>query len=220
MSTDELELLLACGLRENDRRPVDVQNGRAVLTDRLERARRARRRRALVGIAAAVLAVVATASMLLTGLRDHEATPVRPSPPKATLSPSGLPVGLLKGTYEQDGLAGEIVLLVRADGSGQLASGVDAWRPSTTFGATFAVEIRRAGPGRVSIAYVNPVLKGAEVVSMSFTARGRSVTIVGLGTPGNGLLTRASADAITGTVLHVLRVPTSGLCCAGAPGQR
>jgi hypothetical protein len=218
MSTDELELLLSSSLHEDDSQPVDVQNARAVLRDRLERGRRAGRRRALIGIAAAVLTVVVTASLLLTGLRHEEATPVHPVPPKVALSPSGLPVGLLKGTYEQDGLAGVILLLVRADGSGQLSSGVEGWQPCTDFGAAFGVEIRRAGPGRVSIAYDNPVLEGSEVVTMSFIARPRSVTIASLGTPGNGLLAKASADAITGTVLHVLPAPTSRPALCGRPG--
>ncbi|MDQ1600544.1 MAG: hypothetical protein QOD68_2018 [Actinomycetota bacterium] len=207
MSTDELELLLASSLHEDDSQSVDVHNARAVLRDRLERGQRAGRRRALIGIAAAVLAVVVTASLLLTGLRHEEATPVRPSPPRVAVSPSGLPVGLLKGTYEQDGLAGAILLLVRADGSGQLSSGVKGWQPCTEFGGAFGVEIRRAGPGRVSIAYDNPVLEDREVVTMSFIVRDRSVTIVSLGTPGNGLLAKASADAITGTVLHVTQAP-------------
>jgi hypothetical protein len=203
MSTDSLELLLASSLHGSDSQSVDVQRGRAVLRDRLERDQRAGRRRTLIGIAAAVLAVVVTASLLFTGLRGDAATPAQPSPPKVALSPSGLPVGLLKGAYEQDGLAGTILLLVRADGSGQLSSGGGGWRPCTDFGATFGVQIRRAGPGRVSIAYDNPVLEDREVVTMSFLVRGRSVTIVSLGTPGNGLLAKASADAITGTVLHV-----------------
>ena len=206
MSTDELELLLTSSLHENDGQPVDVQNGRAMLRDRLEQGRRAGRRRALLGVAAAVLAVVVTASLLLTGLRQEEATPVQPSP-RVTVSPSGLPVGLLKGTYEQDGLTGTILLLVRADGSGKLSSGGGGWRPCTAFGAAFGVEIRRAGPGQVSIAYDNPVLEDREVVTMSFVVRGRTVTIVSLGTPGNGLLAKASADAITGTVLHVTQTP-------------
>ena len=207
MSTDELELLLASSLHENDSQSVDVQNGRAVLRNRIERGRRAGRRRALLGIAAAVLAVVVTASLLLTGLRHDEAMPAQPSPPRVAVSPSGLPVGRLEGTYEQDGLTGAILLLVRADGSGQLSSGVEGWQPCTDFGAAFGVEIRPAGPGRVSIAYDNPVLDDREVVTMSFIVRGRSVTIVSLGTPGNGLLAKASADAITGTVLHVTQTP-------------
>jgi hypothetical protein len=215
MSTDELELLLATSLHENDRSSVDVRGGRAVLRDRLEQGQRAARRRTVIGIAAAVLAVVVTASLLLTGLRGEEAIPVQPSPPKVALSPSGLPVGLLKGAYEQDGLTGAILLLVRADGSGQLSSGVGHWLPSIGAGAAFDVKIRRDGPGRVSIAYDNPVLEGGEVVTMSFVARVRSVTIVAVGTPGNGLLTKASAAAITGTTLHLVRAPASGLCCAG-----
>ena len=148
-----------------------------------------------------------TASLLFTGLRDEKAIPVHPSPPRVALSPSGLPVGLLKGTYEQDGLTGAILLLVRADGSGELSSGGGGWRPCTDFGAAFGVEIRRAGPGRVSISYDNPVLEDREVVTMSFVVRGRSVTVVSLGTPGNGLLARPAPTAITGTVLHVTQTP-------------
>jgi len=207
MITDELERLLAASLHENDSQSVDLQKGRALLGERLGRDQRIGRRRTLIGIAATVLAVVVTASLLLTGIRDEEVSPARPSPPKVALSPSGLPVGLLKGTYEQDGLAGDILLLVRADGSGQLSTGTGGWRPCTAFGAAFGVVIRRAAPGRVSIAYDNPVLEDREVVTMSFVVRGRSVTIVSLGTPGNGLLARPSADAITGTVLQISQTP-------------
>jgi hypothetical protein len=215
MSTDQLELLVATSLHENDSQTVDVAGGRAVLRERIEQDQRAGRRRTFIGIAAAVLAVVVTMSLLLTGaLRDEQAVPVHPAPPKVALSPSGLPVGLLSGTYEQDGLAGAFLLLVRADGSGQLSSGAGHWRPSPGRGSgAFDVAIRQGGPGRVSLVYDNPV-SDREVVTMNFVVRARSVTIVSLGTPGNGLLTKASASAITGTTLDVLPAPPSGLCCA------
>ncbi len=215
MSTDQLEQLLATSLHENDIQSVDVQSGRVMLRDRLERDLRTGRRRSLLAVAAAVFAVVVTTSLLLTGaLRDEQAVPVHPARPNIALSPSGLPVGLLSGTYEQDGLAGAFLLLVRADGSGQLSSGAGHWRPSPGRGsAAFDVAIRPGGPGRVSLVYDNPV-SDREVVTMNFVVRARSVTIVSLGTPGNGLLTKASASAITGTTLDVLPAPPSGLCCA------
>jgi hypothetical protein len=207
MSTDQLERLLATSLHANDTQSVDVQGGRVLLTERLEQDRRAGRRRTVIGIAAAVLAVVVTASLLLSGaLRDERVLPVHPAPPRVTLSPAGLPVGLLGAPPNGTGHARLLVrILVRADGSGQFSS---------RSGAAFDVTLRPDGPGRATLVYDNPALADPEVVTFSFTVQDRTVTIWKVDTPGNGIISQASARSIAGSTLRILRAPPSGrLCC-------
>ena len=347
MSTDQLELLLATSLHENDSQTVDVQGGRSVLRERIERDQRLGRRRVGIGVAAAVLAVVVTASLVLTGaFRDERAIPVHPAPPKLalspsglpigllegrvtrssgrvevanvklrvfpdgtgrlapggitgdhkdfvdgfevtyerlgpahvavryddlacashyaftmkfsvqgrtltvldaqprgclmpaglvadlpgttfrvsplpgtsseppqTLSPSGLPVGLLQGQYERIGLAQLFQVLVRPDGTGQLSPGVG--HSALAIGVAFDVRMRPRGPGQVDLVYDNPVLRAPEVVTLFFTTSASSVTVVRIDSPGNGVLTKADATAISGTRLQILPAPPSGLCCPG-----
>jgi hypothetical protein len=205
MSTDELERLVAASLHVDDSLPVDVHGGRALLGRRVHLDQRAGRRRTLIGIAATVLAIVVTTSLLLTGLRDKQAVPVHPAPPKVALSPSGLPVGLLQGRRDQDGHQQlRIQLLVRADGTGQFSS-----YPGVAFDVTY----RPDGPGRAAIVYSNPVLADPEVVSLSFTVQSQTVTIAKVNAAGTGILSKAGARAIAGSTLRILRAPSNRLCC-------
>ena len=86
MSTDELERLVAASLRVGDAEPVDLPDGRVQLGQRISQDHRAGRRRSLIGVAAAVLAIVVTTSLVVTGLRHEEAIPVQPSPTKVSRS--------------------------------------------------------------------------------------------------------------------------------------
>jgi hypothetical protein len=207
MSTDQLELLLATSLHENDSQAVDVPGGRSALRERIEQDQRLGRRRALIGIAAAVVAVVVTTSLLLTGaLREERAVPVHPAPPKVVLSPSGLPIGLLEGLHDGTGHLRLLVrILVRADGSGQFSS-----YGGSSSGVAFDVTLRPDGPGRATVAYDNPALADPEVVTLSFTLRDRTVTIGKVDTPGNGIISKATARSIAGSTLRILRPPPSG----------
>jgi hypothetical protein len=214
MSTDQLERLLANSLHENDSQTVDVQGGRSALRERIEQDRRAVRRRAVIGIAAAVVTVVVTTSLLVTGaLRKDQAVPVHPSPPKVAVSRSGLPVGLLEGQFELNGVAQLFRLLVEADGTGQFSPGVG--HSALAIGVAFDVRMRPEGPGRVALVYSNPVLTDPEVVTLHFSVSEDSVTITRIDTPGNGVLTKVSAQAIAGIRLQVLPAPPSDLCCPG-----
>lgn len=214
MSTDQLELLLATSLHENDSQTVDVPGGRSVLRERIEQDQRSGRRRTLIGIAAAVLALVVTTSLLLAGVfREERAVPVHPAPPRVALAPSGLPVGLLQGSFEMNGVPQLFRLLVRPDGTGQLSPGVG--HSALAIGVAFDVSMRPDGPGQVALVYDNPVLTAPEVVTLFFTVRADSVTIVRIDTPGNGVLTKASARATAGVRLQVLPAPPSDLCCQG-----
>ena len=102
MSTGELEHLerveriLGAGLHEVDQVAIDVRRGRAKLAPHVTKRRQSVHRRTVIAVAAAVIAVALTAPIVIADLRDHnQALPVGPSP-GVTLSPSGLPVGILE----------------------------------------------------------------------------------------------------------------------------
>ena len=126
----------------------------------------------------------------------------QPETPPA-LSPSGLPIGLLEGPNDQTGhMRLFLKILVRADGSGQFSP----------YGVAFDVTFRPDGPSQVAIVYDNPVLADPQVVTLSFAVRDRTVTIGKVDTPGNGMLSKASARLIAGSTLRILPAPPTGLC--------
>ena len=83
MSTDELDRLerrLEAALHGADDRPVDVPAGRAMLGARLGRQHQQVRTWSIAAVAASVLAVIVTTSVVVAGLRDDsEGLPDRTS---------------------------------------------------------------------------------------------------------------------------------------------
>lgn len=205
MSTDELERLLGAALHQADS-PVDVPGGRTRLARRLDRERLVRRW-TVVGVAAAVLAVVVTTSLVVSGLRhDQESLPV--SPPKIALSPSGLPVGLLVGKVDRTeaNVTSTVRMVVRADGTG-------IWNAGTVGGdagpsvADYDVEFVREGPGRALMRLpADPGCFTREDLTLEFTLRGRTVLIEDTFADGC-LVSRGLADDLPGTTLRIRPLP-------------
>jgi hypothetical protein len=212
MSTDELERLVAASLHLDDAIPVDVPTGRARLGQRISQNQQSRRVR-IVGVAAGLVAVVLTASLLLAGLRDHHETlPV--SPPKVTLSPSGLPVGSLEGKVQRSiGKVGpnrverrpqvsSFRLWVRPDGTGSLRTPA----PDGSQTSSYEVTLVRLGPGRVALNYDGPICASPRAVTLDFTVHGRSVTVDDTTSEGCILSVVWAADLV-GTKLEVQPLP-------------
>jgi hypothetical protein len=208
MSTDELERLVATSLQVGDAEPVDLLDGRLRLGQRISQDQRARRLR-IVGVAAGLVAVLLTASLLLAGLRDHDETlPV--SPPKVTLSPSGLPVGALEGKVQRsvghvnpNGTEGPpqvatFRLWVRPDGTGSLRNLNDFGAQEPGYEVTFV----RLGPGRVALSYDGPICGSPRTVTLDFTIQGRSVTVDDAASDGCILSVVWAADLV-GTKLEI-----------------
>jgi hypothetical protein len=210
MSTDQLELLLATSLRENDSQSVDVPGGRSVLRTRLERDRRAGRRRAEIGVAAAVLALLVTASLLLAGVfRDERAMPVHPVPPKVALSPSGLPIGQMEGKVARSTGRAEVStvrLRVFPDGTGRLAPG--ALTGDQVFTGGFEVTFEQLGPGRVAVRYDGLACESHYAFTMSFSVRGSTLTVLGARPMGCIMSAGLVAD-LPGTKFRVSPLPDS-----------
>jgi len=210
MSTDQLEQLLATSLHENDRQTVDVPAGRSVLRQRIEQDQRAGRRRTVIGIAAAVVAVLVTTSLLLTGaFRDERAVPVHPAPPKIALSPSGLPIGLLEGRVRRTSGPYEVAnvrLRVLPDGTGNLAPGGLTSDKFSSEG--FEVTFERLGPGEVAIRYDGLACVSHYAFTMRFSVRGRILTV--LSAQSRGCLMSAGEVAdLPGTTFRVSPLPDS-----------
>jgi hypothetical protein len=213
MSTGELERLelverlLGAGLHEVDEVEVDVRRGRARLAPHVRKRRQAVRRRTVIAVAAAVIAVAVTAPIVIAGLRDHNrALPVGPSP-GVTLSPSGLPVGILQGTVErtQPGATSTIRLNVHPEGGGLWNAGTvgDNDGDST---ADYQVEFVAEGPGRAVMRNEEAVCNTPNVLRLRFIVRGRTV-VIKHASSDNCFVSRALAADLTGTTLRLLPSP-------------
>ena len=165
MTIDLVAARVAASLHASDERPVDRAAGWAGLQERIET--RPRRRGRVLAIAAAAAVLIAGAVPLLLD-RDSSRTapPVRPAPAPVTISPSGLPVGLLEGRVARTGGGDRAVstfrLRVRPDGTGSFTS------PSgeaVEGGGSYTVEWVRIGPGRVAMAYGGPVCSDPRALS-------------------------------------------------------
>lgn len=206
MTTDELERVLEAALHRPDDEPVDLGEGRAQLVRRLDRQRHGRRT-AILAAAAAVLAVVAATSSVVA-LRDPE----RPAPPSGvTLSPSGLPVGLLQGKVTRS--AGRVDvstfrLWVRADGTGALSLGYGAGGIGRT-GPGYPVDIVRVGPGRAALSYAGTICASDRALTFGFAVHGRTVTVLDAQSPGC-LVSEGITTDLPGTRLHVSPLPDLG----------
>ena len=209
MSTDQLELLLATSLHENDSQAVDLPDGRSVLRERIEQDQRLGRRRTVIGIAAAVLALVVTTSLLLTGaFRDQRALPVHPAPPKAALSPSGLPIGLLEGKVARSTGRVEVAnvkLRVFPDGRGRLAPG-GITGDHKDFVDGFEVTFERLGSGQVAVRYDGPACSSHYAFTMRFSVQGRTLTVLDA-QPRGCLMPAGLVADLPGTKFRVSPLP-------------
>ena len=209
MSTDELERLVAASLRVGDAEPVDLPDGRVQLGQRISQDHRAGRRRSLIGVAAAVLAVVVTTSLLLAGRQNHdESQPI--APPKITLSPSGLPVGWLVGKVTRS----SGVVAVSTVGLRVYPGGQGTLNPGTTqdttggMGGGFEVAFERLGPGRVAVRYDGFACPSHYAFTMTFRVRGRTLTVLEAQSKGC-IISAALAHDLAGTTFRVLPLPDS-----------
>ena len=206
MSTDELERLerrLEAALHGADDRPVDLPAGRAVLVTRLGRQQQQVRRWA---VAASVVAVVVTTSVVVSGLRDDsESLPA--APPEITLSPSGLPVGVLTGrvdrTQPHAGNVSRVRILVRADGTGIWNAGSpnDGFSPSV---ADYPVEFVSNGPGRAIMRF-DGYCTGA-ALTLDFIVRDRTV-LIEEATTANCVVNGGLGQDLPGTALRIRPLP-------------
>jgi hypothetical protein len=210
MSTGELERLerverlLGAGLHEVDQVAIDVRRGRAKLAPLVTKRRLAVRRRTVMAVAAAV---IVAAPLVIADLRDHErALPVGPSP-GVTLSPSGLPVGILQGRVErtQPGATSTVRMVVRADGSGIWNAGTvgDNEGPSV---ADYQIEFVAEGPGRAVMRNEEAVCNTPNVLRLRFIVRGRTV-VIKHASSDNCFVSRALAADLKGTTLQLLPQP-------------
>lgn len=212
MSTGELERLerverlLGTGLHEVDQVTIDVGRGRARLAPHVRKHRQAVRRRTVIAVAAAVTAVVVAAPIVIADLRGHERSlPVGPAP-GVTLSPSGLPVGILQGRVErtQPGATSTIRLVVHPEGGGLWNGGTvgDDAGPSVQ---DYSVELVADGPGRAAIRS-DVTCNTRETLWLQFSLRGRTVHIKDASTNGC-LVNRALAADMEGMTLRLLPQP-------------
>ena len=213
MSTGELERLerverlLGAGLHEVDEVAIDVRRGRAKLAPHVTKRRQVVRRRAVIAVAAAVIVAAAAAPIVIADLRDHERSmPVGPSP-GVTLSPSGLPVGTLRGRVErtQPGATSTITLVIRADGTGTWNAGTvgDSEGPSVR---DYPVQFVPDGPGRAIMTQDAAGCGVTDVLPLTFTVRGRTVVIEDSGVIGC-LVSQGLARDLKGTTLRLLPQP-------------
>jgi hypothetical protein len=213
MSTGELERmervegLLGAGLHEVDQVTIDVGRGRARLEPHVRKRRQVVRRRTVIAVAAAVIAVVVAAPIVIADLRDHNrALPVGPGP-GVTLSPSGLPVGILQARVErtQPGATSTVRLNVHPEGGGLWNAGTvgDSEGDST---ADYQVEFVADGPGRAVMRNEEAACNTPNVLRLRFIVRGRTVVITHASSD-NCLVSRALAADLTGTTLRLQPQP-------------
>jgi hypothetical protein len=140
-----------------------------------------------------------------SALRVRALTAERPT--SREVSPSGLPVGLLKafveaGTPPEDRV---VLLVVHADGTGAFDQGLSNQNPDGKFG----VDIRATARGRVTVRYESPapgVCADGVAFAFTFTEKTSSV-LVDQAQPGC-LLPGYLASAMKGLVLE--RLPLVG----------
>jgi hypothetical protein len=204
---ERVERLLGAGLHEVDRVAIDVRRGRAKLAPHVSRRRQAVRRRSIIAVAAALIGAAVVAPITIAGLRDHERSlPVRPSP-EVTLSPSGLPVGTLRGRVErtQPGATSTITLVVRADGTGTWNAGTVGDSEGSSV-HDYPVQFVPDGPGRAIMTQDAAGCGVTDVLPLTFTVRGRTVVIEDSGVIGC-LVSQGLARDLAGSTLRVLPLP-------------
>jgi hypothetical protein len=158
-------------------------------------------------VAAAVIVAAVAAPLVIAGLRESErALPVGPSP-GVSLSPSGLPVGILQGTVErtQPGATSTVRMVVRADGTGIWNAGTVGDLAGTSV-ADYPVTFVRDGPRRAIMRQHQAACTTPDDLALTFTVRGRTVVIEDSGTLGC-LVSPGLALDLKGTTLRPLSQP-------------
>ncbi|MGH8893343.1 MAG: hypothetical protein ACRDWY_08580 [Actinomycetes bacterium] len=210
MSTDELERVLSRALHDGDHAPVDLGPGRAVLVRRMQEQRQSVRRWSVIGVAASMLAVVVTTSIVLAGLRaDDESLPVTPSP-TVTLSPSGLPVGTLVAEVDRTGskVVSTVRMVVRPDGTGTYNNGTPSGIDLST--ADYRVDFVKEGPGQVVMRNAGDAGScfSTSLLTLDFTVRGRTVVIDDARTNANAcVVSHGLARDLDGATMRILPLP-------------
>jgi glucose/arabinose dehydrogenase len=165
---------------------------------------------------AGLFALVAAGAVVATGL--GEGSDKRPAAaPKAatttaaamaTLSPSGLPVGLLSGQVTRtSGVidVSNVRLLVRADGTGSFALGGGGGGDGGDGSGKDVVYVQR-GPGQVDVSYDGVVCANPRALTLTFTVRGDTVVVDTTKVRGCFASAELVAD-FAGTELHVGPLP-------------
>ena len=144
---------------------------------------------------------------------DLPGTTLRIEPLPLELSPSGLPVGLLKGSYAMGGGLGTLRLLVRADGTGQL----EYPQPGNQgFGVgPLDIVLGQDGSGLVTVSFDNPVCADSLVLEVTVRVSARQVTLLDVAHTDRCAIDPALARALPGLVLDVLPAPARGLSQRG-----
>ena len=206
MTIEQVEARVAASLHASDELPVDRAAGWVLLQERVQEP--PRRRGRMLAVAAAVAVLIAGAVPLLLD-RDSSRTapPVRPAPAPVTISPSGLPVGLLKAPLDlrtDNGLPAQLWLVVRPDGTGSfrlwLLDGGDE---------TNEVRLVARGPGTVRILSDSVSCRGPEVLTLGYQRTGARVTFVSADAPGTCLVSTRDAAALTGLTVPVRPLPAA-----------
>ncbi|HEX7187421.1 MAG TPA: hypothetical protein VF423_04285, partial [Actinomycetes bacterium] len=173
----------------------------------LERRQRSIRRRTITAVAASVLALVVTTSIVLAGLRDHEESLPAPPAPDLSYSPSGLPVGRLVGKVDrtEPQARSTVLLVVRPDGSGTFNAGTvgDSAGDSTD---DHDVEIIRDGPGSATMNH-DGWCPGTTALNFDFTVQGRTVVITDAGITSGCWEGRGLASDLPGTTMRIRPLP-------------
>jgi hypothetical protein len=213
MRTDELERLLTEALREGDAQPVDTAAGERRLAQRDSELMPTWRRWSVVLVAAALVGLIAVASLAL-GARiahDERTRPIGPAPaPRYGLSPSGLPVGTLVGRVDrtQPGATSTVRLIVRPDGSGSFNAGThgDEEGDSVSY---YEVELARAGTDRAVMRNRSDAAYfSMDVMTLHFSVREATIRITDI-SPflADCIVSRGLRADLPGTTLRIDPLP-------------
>ncbi len=218
MTTEAVEALIVETLLADDSRPVDTRAGRnGIAVRRTRHVGRRRHREWVLAVAAVVL--IAASTPLLTPRHDtrhtaasNKSAPVvlfSPTAPPSSVSPSGLPVGLLQASIAVTTGPGqgryEFRLLVRADGTGQIKVYDFDYSGFDSFVDPFDVTLSLLAPGRVAAVY-----RGQTCLTLGFVINGAAVSIRGAHATGVCITSPETAAALTGLTIAVRPLPPSG----------
>lgn len=205
---ERTERLLKDAMHHIDSLPVDVRRGRAKLVPHLEQRQRSLRRRQLLCVAASVVAIIVGASIVLVGVRaEQESLPIAPSP-QLTMSPSGLPVGVLVGTVDrtEPNATSTIRMTVRPDGTGIWNGGtVGDSRGDSVL--DYEVVFVSDGPGHAIMRWPTGACFGTNALSLDFTVRNRTLyleDVYGL----DCLVPQNLTQDMVGVTLRILPLPS------------